>query len=77
MSTLFIILAVVYIAFCMFFVSVVLLQKKRNSGIGNLNGGMGTENNSMGRTKEDNLSRLTKILGFVFMLFTFLIGYVN
>ncbi len=77
MSTLYLILAVVYVLFCLFFVSVILLQKQRSTNVNALGGGMGASNNTMGRTADDNLTQLTKYLGAIFFAFTILMSFVK
>ncbi len=77
MSPLYLVLAVIYVLFCLFFVSIILLQKQRSTGIGNIGGGMGGNGNAMGRTTDDNLANLTKYLGAVFFAFTILMSFVK
>ncbi len=78
MSTLYTILTIVYILFCLFFVSTILLQKQRSSGIGNLGGGgMSGNGNTMGRTTDDSLTNLTKYLGAIFFVLTILMSFVK
>ncbi|MFV0519953.1 MAG: preprotein translocase subunit SecG [Lachnospirales bacterium] len=67
MSTLYTVCTVAFIVFSLFFITIILLQKKRSTGMGTI-GGLTNENNSMGRTSEDNLSRLTKICGVIFFV---------
>ncbi len=76
MNTLDTILSIVYILFCLFFISTILLQKQRSSGIGNLGGGMSGGGNAMGRTTDDSLTNLTKYLGAVFFIFTLTMSFI-
>ncbi len=76
MSTLYIISSVLFIIFCLFFITIILMQKKRTSGMGTI-GGLSNDNNTMGRTADDNLSRLTKICGVIFFVATVALSFIK
>ena len=73
MSIPYIILSVVYILGCAGLMSVILLQKKRSSGIGSVSG-MGNADTywdkNKGRSTEGTLEKWTKLGGVVLLVLT-------
>ncbi len=73
MSLLFTILAVLYIIGCLVLVTIILIQKKRSAGIGNL-GGMGGGqtywDKNKGRSLDGKLELFTKIGGVILFIMT-------
>ncbi|MDR2939926.1 MAG: preprotein translocase subunit SecG [Clostridiales bacterium] len=81
MSGLTIFLGIVLLIDCVFMVAVILLQKKRESGLGSVGvgstqGGTFWEKNK-GRSMEGKLELYTKISGVVFFVVAALIGFVS
>ena len=73
MSTTYVILAVLYIFVCFSLITVVLLQKKRTSGMGNVSGMTNSASywdKNRGRSREGKLETYTKILGAIFFIFS-------
>ena len=72
----YIILSVLYIAGCVGLMSVILLQKKRSSGIGSV-AGMGNADTywdkNKGRSTEGALEKWTKVGGVALLVLTFVL----
>ena len=86
MSPLFIILSVLLIATCITLVSVILMQKKRASGLSGAlsgSGGAGAGGSSTywdknkGRSLEGQLELYTKIAAALFFVLTFLFAFIR
>ena len=73
MSIPYILLSLLYIAACIGLITIILLQKKRSSGIGSV-AGMGNADTywdkNKGRTLEGTLEKWTKVGGFIIFVFT-------
>ena len=72
----YILLSVLYVAGCVALMAVILLQKKRSSGIGSV-AGMGNADTywdkNKGRSTEGTLEKWTKISGVVLLVLTFVL----
>lgn len=81
MSILFTILSVLYIVGCLALIGVILLQKKRSAGIGNL-GTTGGSNQTYwdknkGRSLDGMLEKYTKLGGLLFFILTVVLCVVK
>lgn len=80
MSIFLVILSVLYIAVCIGLITIILLQKKRTSGMGSLSG-MGSSqtywDKNKGRSMEGVLENYSKIGGVVLFVFTMLMCVVK
>ncbi len=74
MSTMYIMLSGTYIAFTVFFITLILIQKKRSSGMGaTMTGNTGDStywDKNKGGSIEGKLEKYTVISGIIFFLFT-------
>lgn len=75
MSTVYIILSVVYALGCVALITLILMQKKRSAGLGSsmagMGGGGGTYwDKNKGRSLEGTLEKYSKIGGFIFFVFS-------
>ncbi len=80
MSALFVILSVIYILGCIGVIGLILMQKKRASGIGNLTGG-GNGNQTYwdknkGRSVDGQLEKYTKIGALILAVYTIVLCVV-
>ncbi len=76
-----VVLMVLFLINCVFMVTVILLQKKRQSGLGSAGitsaqGGTFWEKNK-GRSMEGKLELYTKISGVLFFVLAVLIGFIK
>ncbi len=80
MNTVQTIFSVAYIVFTLLFMTIILLQKKRSSGLGAQMAGAGATNTYWGKNKnnsiEGKLSKYTVICGVVYFTFTLLINLI-
>ncbi len=80
MSTVQTIFAVAYILFTIIFMSTILLQKKRSSGLGAQMAGAGASNTYWDKNKnnsiEGKLSRYTVICGVIYFVITLLYNLI-
>ena len=79
MSPLFIVLAIVYIVLCIGLIAMILMQKKRQAGLGGGLAGMSQGGGSFydknkKNTLEGQLEKYTKIGGALFFAFSMLLG---
>ena len=79
MSPLFIILAIVYILLCAGLIVIILMQKKRQAGLGGITGMSSQGNGSFfdknkGNTLEGKLEKYTKIGGALFFILSMMLG---
>lgn len=80
MSLLYILLSIAYILNCLFLIAVILLQKKRTSGMASMSGGTVNQetywDKNKGRSLEGTLERYTKISGTIFFIFTIVMSII-
>ncbi len=73
MSTLYMVLSVVYVVFCIAFVTVILMQKKRTAGTGVVQG-MNSSNSywssNKSKSSEERIVRVTQACGAIFFAYT-------
>lgn len=87
MSTTYITISVGYIIFTIFFIGLILIQKKRSSGMGSTMSGAGSNSSGGGQSTyweknkgnsiEGKLSKYTAVAGVIFFLYTFIISLVS
>ncbi len=80
MSTLYAVLSVVYIAFCAIFIAVILMQKKRTAGTGVVQGMNSSDSywsSNKSKSGEEQIVRLTQVLGAIFFLFTVVLMFLS
>ncbi len=81
MSILYIILSVIYLLGCVALMAVILLQKKRSTGLGSISG-MGNAADSYwdknkGRSMEGTLEKYTKIGAAIFFVFSLVLAVLR
>ncbi len=73
MSTKYMVLSVMYVVFCIAFVTIILMQKKRNAGTGVVQG-MNNSNSywssNKSKSSEERIVRITQAFGAIFFAFT-------
>lgn len=74
MSALTITISCVYVIICLFLVTVIMLQKKRNAGLSTVSGMSQTYwMRNKGNSLEGKLEKFTKLGGFLFFTFTIIL----
>ncbi len=76
MSTKYMVLSAIYIVFCIVFVSIILMQKKRSAGTGVVQG-MNNSNSywssNKSKSSEEQIVRVTQAFGAIFFAYTILL----
>ncbi len=81
MNTIQTVFSVIYIAFVIIFIAIILLQKKRSSGLGAQMAGAGASNGTYWDKNKNNsvegkLSKYTAICGVIYFISTLLMNFV-
>lgn len=79
MSSIFICCGCFYIFLCIALITIIILQKRRNAGLGNLSGGMTQTywDKNKGNSLDGKLEKFTKILAGLYFIFTFALCFVK
>ncbi len=73
MSTNYAVLSVVYVVFCIAFVAVILMQKKRSAGTGVVQGMNSSDSywsSNKSKSSEEQIVKITQVFGAIYFLFT-------
>ncbi len=79
MSSIYTTLSVIYIVFCIIFVSIILMQKKRSSGTGVIQGVNSSDSYwsaNKAKSSEERIIKITQICGVIFFLFSIVLMLV-
>ena len=78
MSILFIVLGSLYILICVALISVIIFQKKDNSGLGNLSGmGQTYWDKNKKNSLDGKLENFTKIIAVLYFIFTAVMCFIK
>ncbi len=73
MSGLYSALSVAYIVFCIIFIAIILMQKKRSAGTGVIQGVNSSDSywsSNKSKSGEERIIRMTQLFGAIFFLFS-------
>ncbi len=76
MSGLYAGLSVAYVVYCAVFVAVILMQKKRSAGTGVVQGMNSSDSywsSNKSKSSEEQIVKLTQVLGAIFFLYTIIL----
>ena len=78
MSPLFISLGCLYLILCIAIITIIIMQKKRSAGLGNLSGmGQTYWSKNRGNSLDGKLEKYTKVFTAIYIIFTVVLCFIK